>query len=105
MALLDAILPQAPAAFSPVDRRAWRGVAHLLGLFEPAFLAVPDLAWIFDDTPERLEPKQTPASPQQSFVECAHVPVANDALPPRVIAAPRYSEAQLAAWARALTVG
>lgn len=91
---------------SPVEPRGphgWRGIAHLFGLSDVAFVCLPDLPDIVRSPTLRVDPKvELPPLPEE-FVECSApqpAPKPDNAL--RRIRAPRCDAAGYAAWATAL---
>lgn len=98
-ALLRAILPDDPAAYSARERLRWRGFTHLLALPEVAFLSLPDLVWLFGERTPVADPEPDEPAPQAAFVECSEPVEPPVELAASVLAAPRYAESQLLAWA------
>jgi hypothetical protein len=89
---------------SPLDRRGWRGFAHLFGLPDVSFLCLPDLADLFSsDPPPTPPPADEPLGPAEQFVECAEpLPPPPPDSPVRRLPAPRCGPAEYEDWAWAL---
>ncbi|HEX8243566.1 MAG TPA: hypothetical protein VF541_08725, partial [Longimicrobium sp.] len=104
-AALDALFPGrggSPPA-SPAERRTWRGAAHLFGLPDVSFLALPDLADAVAAEPAPILPLVTPVPPPERFVECSAGEAPRE--PDRAVRrlrAPRADEAGFALWAAAV---
>jgi len=73
-ARLAALAPLLPTGTTPVDRTTWRGAAHLHGLDDVSFLALPDVPELIAVDPEPLPLPHPPPPSQPQFVECAVEP-------------------------------
>jgi hypothetical protein len=77
-------------ALAPHEPGAWRGITHLHGLHEVAFVCMPDLPLLVAQSLEAEEPAPADAGPSPFFVECSIAPPAPANTPPRsVLRAPR----------------
>lgn len=88
---------------SPAERSTWCGVAHLFGLPDVSFLALPDLADAVAAEPGHALPLITPVPPPERFVECSSGEERRE--PDRAVRrlrAPRADEAGFALWADAV---
>ena len=91
---------------NPNDRASWHGVAHLYGLSDVSFLALPDLCDAIANDPIEpdVEPPPIRKAPER-FVRCsAPQPALNPDRSLRAIPAPRCTEVGYQAWARALSL-
>jgi Bacteriophage tail sheath protein len=70
-AALEPLLPVDAAA---VDRSTWKGAAHLFGLDDVSFLALPDLPELTAVDPEPLPLPHPPPPSDPQFLECATEP-------------------------------
>jgi uncharacterized protein len=69
---LAELVPQAlpgPAP-TPLERATWRGIAHVFGLADVAFVLVPDLPDLFD-TRARMDIPPPDAEVPEAFVDCS----------------------------------
>jgi len=66
-----ALEPLLPVGVAAVDRLTWRGAAHLYGLDDVSFLALPDLPELAGVDPEPLPLPHPPPPSDPQFVECA----------------------------------
>ncbi|HEY8209533.1 MAG TPA: phage tail sheath protein [Myxococcaceae bacterium] len=73
-ARLAALEPLLPVGTTPVDRSTWHGAAHLYGLDDVSFLALPDLPELTSVDPEPLPLPHPPPPSDPQFVECATGP-------------------------------
>ena len=102
-ALLDKLLPREPGQPMPVDRSTWRGLGHLFGLPDVAFVSLPDLPDLvaLDRDAPPVEPPAPPPFVEQ-FVECStgETPDPKDRLA-RLFAAPRCDLEAYGVWVEA----
>jgi hypothetical protein len=107
LARVERLLPGYGArllAGSPLDRRGWRGFAHLFGLPDVSFVCLPDLADLFSSEPAPpAPPPAEPLGPVEQFVECAEpLPPSPPDSPVRRLPARRCGEAEYQDWAWAV---
>jgi hypothetical protein len=96
---LQALLGNA-SPWSPLDAAAWRGLAHLFGLDEPAMVCLPDLPELYAVTPARVQLPPDLAAVPEGFVECSVGEGAAAAVPLlRQVQAPALDAAALRRWA------
>src|SRR6185295_4221733 len=66
-----ALEPLLPVGVAAVDRLTWKGAAHLYGLDDVSFLALPDLPELTGVDAEPLPMPHPPPPSDPQFVECA----------------------------------
>ncbi|WP_066337553.1 hypothetical protein [Azohydromonas lata] len=89
--------------WSPLEPAAWRGLAHLFGLDEPAMVCLPDLPELYAATPARAPLLPDEVAAPEGFVECSDNDVAAPApLLLRRLRAPALDVAGLKRWSAAV---